>query len=46
VVAIEESKQPERADRVAMRRNMESAIATLNNLGVVVDEWNEPASAR
>lgn len=46
VVAIEESRQPERADRVAMRRNMESAIATLNNLGVVVNEWNEPASAR
>jgi hypothetical protein len=46
VVAIEESKQPERKDRVAMRRNMEAAIATLNNLGVVVNEWNEPASAR
>jgi hypothetical protein len=46
VVAIEESKQPERRDRVAMRRNMEAAIATLNNLGVVVNEWNEPASAR
>jgi len=46
VVAIEESKQPERADRVAMRRNMEAALQTLTSLGVVTNEWNEPASAR
>jgi hypothetical protein len=46
VVAIEESKQPERADRAAMRRNMESSLQTLSNLGIVANEWNEPASAR
>lgn len=46
VVAIEESKQPERTDRAAMRRNMERAMQTLGSLGVVADEWNEPASAR
>lgn len=46
VVAIEESKQPERADRVAMRRNMESAMQTLTNLGIVINEWSEPASSR
>jgi hypothetical protein len=46
VVAVEESKQPERTDRAAMRRNMERALATLSNLGVVAEEWNEPASSR
>jgi hypothetical protein len=46
VVAIEESKLPERQDRAAMRRNYEQAIQTLTSLGVVVDEWNEPASSR
>ncbi len=46
VVAIEESKQPERADRAAMRRNMEQALQTLSNLGVVVNEWSEPGSGR
>ena len=46
VVAVEESKQPERADRAAMRRNMERALGTLSSLGVVVDEWNEPGSGR
>jgi hypothetical protein len=46
VVAIEESKQPERTDRAAMRRNMEGALQTLSSLGVVANEWNEPGSAR
>jgi len=46
VVAIEESRQPERSDRAAMRRNMENALQTLGNLGVVVNEWNEPGSGR
>jgi hypothetical protein len=46
VIAMEESKLPERADRAAMRRNYEQAIQTLTSLGVVVDEWNEPASSR
>lgn len=46
VVAIEESKQPERTDRAAMRRNMERALQTLSSLGVVANEWSEPGSAR
>ncbi len=30
---------PPRAERVAIRRNVEATIETLNDLGVVVDEW-------
>jgi hypothetical protein len=39
VVAIEESPAAPRAERVAIRRNVEAAIQVLNDLGVVVDEW-------
>src|ERR1700722_1801381 len=40
VVAIEESPTAApRAERVAIRRNVEAAIQVLNDLGVVVDEW-------
>jgi hypothetical protein len=39
VVAIEESPTAPRAERVAIRRNVEAAIQVLNDLGVVVDEW-------
>jgi hypothetical protein len=39
VVAIEESPTAPKAERVAIRRNVEATIETLNNLGVVVDEW-------
>ena len=39
VVAIEESPTAPRAERVAIRRNVEAAIQILNDLGVVVDEW-------
>jgi hypothetical protein len=39
VVAIEESPTAPRAERVAVRRNVEAAIQILNDLGVVVDEW-------
>lgn len=46
VVAVEESKQQQRMDRVAMRRNMERTLQTLSSLGVVANEWNEPGSAR
>jgi len=46
VVAVEESKQQERADRAAMRRNMEKTLQTLSSLGVVANEWNEPGSSR
>lgn len=39
VVAIEESPTAPKSERVAIRRNVEATIDTLNNLGVVVDEW-------
>jgi len=46
VVAVEESKQQQRADRAAMRRNMEKTLQTLSSLGVVANEWNEPQGQR
>jgi hypothetical protein len=39
VVAIEESPTAPRAERVAIRRNVEATIQILNDLGIVVDEW-------
>src|ERR1700677_5108050 len=39
VVAIEESPTAPKAERVAIRRNVEATIQILNDLGVVVDEW-------
>ena len=39
VVAIEESPLAEKKARPAIRRQMESVIQQLNDLGVVVDEW-------
>jgi hypothetical protein len=39
VVAIMESPTAPKTERVAIRRNVESAIQILNDLGVVVDEW-------
>jgi hypothetical protein len=39
VVALEESPTAPRAERVAIRRNVEATIQVLNDLGVVVDEW-------
>ena len=39
VVAIEESPTAPKSERVAIRRNVEATIETLNDLGVVVDEW-------
>jgi hypothetical protein len=43
VVAVEESAQTARQDRIEMRRNMEATLQTLNSLGVVIHEWSEPA---
>ncbi len=43
VVAIEESPTAARQDRVQVRRNVESAIRIVNDLDVVVDEWNAPS---
>jgi len=41
VVAIEEAHDAPASARPAVRRNMEAAIKTLSDLGVVVYEWNE-----
>jgi len=41
VVAIEEAHDTPASSRLAVRRNMEAAIKTLSDLGVVVYEWNE-----
>jgi hypothetical protein len=39
VVALEEDPNEARADRIQIRRNVEAAIQTLSDLGVVVYEW-------
>jgi len=39
VVAIAETPQAPKADRPAIRRNVEAAIQQLNDLGIVVQEW-------
>ena len=39
VVAVAEGYETSR-DQAQIRRNMEATIQTLNDLGVVVDEWN------
>ena len=44
VVAVEEAHDTPTAARPAVRRNMEAAIKTLGDLGVVVYEWNEPGA--
>ncbi len=41
VIAIEEAHDAPSAARPALRRNIEKAVDTLQNIGVVVDEWNE-----
>ena len=41
VVAVEDAHDTPASARPAVRRNMESAIKMLNDLGVVVYEWNE-----
>jgi hypothetical protein len=39
VIAIAESPEADRKKRPVIRRNVESAIQKLNDLGVVVEEW-------
>lgn len=39
VVAIAESPASSRKDRVQVRRNVETAIQQLNDVGIVVEEW-------
>jgi len=46
VVAVEEAHDTPASARPAVRRNMEAAIKTLGDLGVVVYEWNESGSPR
>jgi hypothetical protein len=45
VVAVEEAHDTPASARPAVRRNMEAAIKTLGDLGVVVYEWNEGGGA-
>jgi len=44
VIAIEEAHDVPAAARPQVRRNMETAMNLLNDLGVVVYEWNEAGS--
>jgi hypothetical protein len=39
VVAVAESPSANKTDRPKLRRNVETVITQLNDLGVVVDEW-------
>jgi hypothetical protein len=43
VVAVEEAHEVPASARPEVRRNMETVMKTLNDLGVVVYEWNESA---
>ena len=46
VVAIEEAHDTPASARPAVRRNMEAAMKTLGDLGVVVYEWNDGGGLR
>ena len=43
VVAVEEAHEIPASARPEVRRNMETVMKTLNDIGVVVYEWNETA---
>jgi hypothetical protein len=45
VVAVEEAHDAPASALPQIRRNMEAAIKTLNDAGVVVYEWQEPGAA-
>ena len=45
VIAIEEAHDAPLAVRPTIRRNMEKAMQTLNELGIVINEWNTPGSS-
>ncbi|GAC1416297.1 MAG: hypothetical protein NVSMB62_05750 [Acidobacteriaceae bacterium] len=45
VVAVEEAHGVPATDRPSVRRNLEAAMKTLGDLGVVVYEWNETAGS-
>ena len=42
VVAVEEAHDAPAIARPQLRRNMEAAMKTLNDIGVIVYEWQEP----
>ena len=46
VIALEEDPIAPKADRIQVRRNVETTIQVLNDLGVVVYEWPGPGSLR
>ncbi len=41
VIAVEEQRGAAPSEEPAIRRNVEAALKILNDLGLVVDEWNE-----
>lgn len=45
VIAVEEDPTAAPQDRPAVRRNVEATMQVLNDLGIVVDEW-QPSSSR
>ena len=45
VVAVEEAHDAPASARPELRRNMEAAMKTLNDIGVVVYEWQEGGPA-
>ncbi len=45
VVAVEESPTAPKEQRPQIRRNVETTIQVLNDLGIVVDEWTNPSSS-
>jgi hypothetical protein len=46
VIAIEEAHDVPTSAKPEMRRNMEAVMKSLNDLGVVVYEWNEAAAGK
>jgi hypothetical protein len=46
VIALEEEPMAPRPDRIQVRRNVETTIQLLNDLGVVVYEWPGSGSLR
>ena len=46
VVAVEEAHDTPASARPAVRRNVEAALKTLSDLGIVVYEWNENGGSR
>jgi len=41
VVAIEEAHEAPKSVRPQLRRNIEAAMQTLSDIGIVADEWND-----